>query len=333
MTIDRLCVVLANDIVLPNEKRLAAKADFPFEVIRLPSDASREACEDAVAAADAIVTVAFNHPSQQAPRLRLVQTQAAGFERVDMACLPDRVTVCNAFGHTRAIAEYAVMTMLMWTHEWKAVEASFRAGSWKYSGSMVGPLRSELNSKTVGVLGFGEMGAEIARRSHAMGSRILICARNPDKAVASGLAERVYGLDELDAFLGVCDFVIVCVALTPETTGLIDAARLARMKRAAVLVNVARGPVVDEAALYAALTRGDIAGAVIDVWWQYPDAANPGRRGSRFPFHELDNVLITPHSSGWTEQMMDRRWDQIVANLGALYRGQPLRNVVRPGKG
>jgi phosphoglycerate dehydrogenase-like enzyme len=115
----------------------------------------------------------------------------------------------------------------------------------------------------------------------------------------------------------------------PETTGLIGAARLARMKRDAVLVNVARGPIVVEEDLYKGLVAGTIAGAVIDVWWQYPTATEPQRRGSKFPFHTLDNVLMTPHSSGWTEQMMDRRWDMIVANLRALWRGEPLRNVVR----
>ena len=69
---------------------------------------------------------------------------------------------------------------------------------------------------------------------------------------------------------------------------------------------------------------------MLDVWWQYPDAANPNRRGSTLPFHELPNVLMTPHSSQWTEQMMDRRWDMIVANLGRLKRGEPLRDIVRP---
>ena len=85
-----------------------------------------------------------------------------------------------------------------------------------------------------------------------------------------------------------------------------------------MLINVARGPVVAERDLFEALTAGTIAGAVLDVWWRYPTADEPRRRGSEFAFHELDNVLMTPHSSGWTEQMMDRRWDMIVANLRAL---------------
>ena len=323
-----LDIVLVGDIVLANEHRLRAKADFPIEVTCLPDAASAAQKEQAIARADAVVCVALDHACRQAPRLRLVQLQAAGYDRIVFDCLPAQAAVCNAFGHERAIAEYVLMTMLMWTHRWKAVEESFRAGSWQYSGAMVGPLRDELDGQTVGILGLGQMGLEIAARARAMGTRVVACSRNPK---ASDSVDAFYPLERIDEFLARCDFVDVCIAHVPQTEGLVDAARLARMKRRAVLVNVARGPVVAERDLYEALTAGTIAGAVLDVWWRYPTVDEPRRRGSAFPFHELDNVLMTPHSSGWTEQMMDRRWDMIVANLRALARGEPLRNVVRPG--
>ena len=321
-----LNVVLYGDIILPNEYRLRAKADFPFNLLKLPDDASAVDKQAALDRADAVVCVHFDHPSRQAPRLRLVQLQAAGYDKIDFACVPEQAAVCNAFGHTRAISEYVLMTMLMWTHRWKAVEDSFRAGSWEYSGSMYGPLRDELNSRTVGILGFGRMGKEIAAHCRALGTRVVVCARTAPNA---DQVDAVYPLERLDDFLAQCDFVVVAIALVPPTQGLIDAARLGRMKRNAVLINVARGPVVVEQDLYQALTAGTIAGAVIDVWWQYPQADDPRRHGSRFPFHELDNVMMTPHSSGWTEQMMDRRWDMIMANLRATWSGAPLINVVR----
>jgi phosphoglycerate dehydrogenase-like enzyme len=321
-----LNLVLYGDIVIANEQRLRAKADFPFELTCLPDSATSPDKERALATADAVVCVGFDHPSTHAPRLRLVQLQAAGYDRIDFDCLPGQATVCNAFGHTTAIAEYVLMTMLMWTHRWKAVEDSFRAGSWRYSGAMVGPLRDELNGQTVGILGFGRMGREIAARSRAIGLRVIACSRNPKP---SDDVETFYPLEQMDDFLARCDFVVVCIAHVPQTEGLLDARRLAAMKSRAVLVNVARGAVVAERDLYQALTAGTIAGAVLDVWWRYPTADDPQRRGSAYPFHELDNVLMTPHSSGWTEQMMDRRWDMIVANLRALWRGQPLTNVVR----
>jgi len=324
-----LKVVLYGDIILPNEYRLRDKSDFPIGVTGVSDDASDGAKEAALVGADAVVCVRFDHPSRHAPGLRLVQLQAAGYDRIDFDCVPGRAAVCNAFGHTRAIAEYALMTMLMWTHRWKPVEDSFRAGSWEYSGAMCGPLRDELNSRTVGILGFGQMGREIAARCRALGIRVVACARRP---AAPDEVDASYPLERLDDFLAGCDFVVVCIAHVAQTEGMIDRGRLARMKRGAVLINVARGPVVVEQDLYEALTTGVIAGAVIDVWWQYPDRCDPRRRGSRLPFHELGNVFMTPHSSGWTEQMMDRRWDMIVANLRALWRGERLQNVVRePG--
>jgi phosphoglycerate dehydrogenase-like enzyme len=322
-----LDIVLLGDIVVVNQHRLQGKADFPIVVTCVPDAATEPEKERALGGADAVVCIALDQPGLQAPRLRLVQLQAAGYDRIAFEHLPSQATVCNAFGHERAIAEYALMTMLMWTHRWKAVEQSFRAGSWEYSGAMVGPLRDELGGQTVGILGLGRMGLEIAAKARAMGMRVIACSRNTK---ASEDIEAFYSLDRIDEFLGLCDFLVVCIAHLPQTEGLVNAARLAQMKRHAVLVNVARGPVVAERDLYEALTGGTIAGAVLDVWWRYPAASEPRRRGSAFPFHELDNVLMTPHSSGWTEQMMDRRWDMIVANLRALVHNQPLRNVVRP---
>ena len=321
-----LCIVLYGDNVLPNEGRLRSKADFPHTVLRLPSRAGADEKAAAVAQADAVVCLTFDLPARQAPRLRLVQTQSAGYDRVRFDCLPDQASLCNAFGHTQAIAEYALMTMLMWTHQWKTVESSFRAGSWRYSGAHYGPLRDELNVKTVGIIGLGQLGKAIARQVGALGARVLGCARRPGPVEG---VERMYGLDQLDDFLGQCDFVVLAIALAPETEGLIDAGRLARMRRDAVLVNVARGPVVVERDLYQALSEGTIAGAVLDVWWRYPTPDEPERKPSSLPFDALPNVFMTPHSSGWTEQMMDRRWDQMVANLRALAHHEPLRNVVR----
>lgn len=331
MTPSPLQVVLLGDMVVANLPRLQAKADFPCAATCVPNAASAAEREAAIAGADAAVVTAFAHAAAHAARLRLVQVQGAGWERVDPACLPATTTVCNAFGHVRAAAEYALMTMLMWTHRWKAVEESFRGGSWEWSGAAGGPFRNELNSRTVGIVGLGHMGREIAARVAAMGVRVLGCSRSRPDALEP--LERWYPFDALDAFVGECDFVILCIAQTPATVGLFDAARLARMRRDAVLINLARGPIVDEEALYDALVRRTIAGAVLDVWWQYPDGATPERRGSRMPFHELPNVMMTPHSSQWTEQMMDRRWDMIVANLRRLHRGEPLQDVVRAGRG
>ena len=125
-----------------------------------------------------------------------------------------------------------------------------------------------------------------------------------------------------------CDFVVLSTALGPETEGLIDARRLALMKPSAFLVNIARGSIIDEDAVYAALRDRTIGGAALDVWWQYPDAAEPERRPSRHPFHELPNVIMTPHCSGWTAGMVARRWAEVAGNINRFVRGEPLANLV-----
>ena len=125
------------------------------------------------------------------------------------------------------------------------------------------------------------------------------------------------------------DFLVLTCALDETTRGLIDGRRLALLRRDAVLINVARGPICVEADLFEALRAKRIGGAVLDVWWRYPSAGDPAPRPSAFPFHELDNVVMTPHASGWTEGLFRRRGGQIAHNLDALATGAPLINLVR----
>ena len=124
------------------------------------------------------------------------------------------------------------------------------------------------------------------------------------------------------------DYLAITLALTAETRGLIGARQLALMKPTAVLINVARGEVVDEDALYEALHHGTIAGAALDVWYRYPADGAPTLPGHR-SFHELPNVLMTPHVSGWTEGMMDARAGVIAENIHRTARGEAPVNLVR----
>lgn len=327
MNKDTMRVVLYGDMVTPNEHRLRNLLDFDVSISCVGNNAPDEVKTAALMAADAVVAVQFQHPVRQAPRLRLLQLQAAGYDFVNMACLPDQTTVCNAYGHAQSTAEYAVMAMLMWSHRWRETERSFRAGSWEYSGFSNGRKHCELQGKTVGVLGLGHIGMEVAAKARAMNTRVIGCSRSLREP--SDPLDSFYQLEQLDAFLAQCDFVVLCLALTPETESLINARRLACMKPDGVLINIARGAVVEEQDLFEALTGRVIAGAALDVWWQYPSPEQPWVRGSRFAFHELDNVMMTPHVSAWSEEMMERRLQTIAANLRRLQRGEPLQNVVR----
>jgi phosphoglycerate dehydrogenase-like enzyme len=284
----------------------------------------------AAAEADILVSNHWRADYPPAPKVRLVQSVATGVDLFDLAALPAGIAVCNAFGHETAIAEYVVMAMLALHHRLFEIAGEFRdRASWRTSWVESGAPHGEVRGSTLGIVGYGRVGREVARRAAAFGCRILAANRTPRPAEDG--VEQVYPLAELDRMLPQCDTVALCTALGPETTGLIDARRLALMKPNAFLVNIARGQVVDEDALYAALYDRRIAGAAIDVWWQYPDAAEPRRRGSRHPFHELPNVIVTPHNSGWTAGMVRRRWDEIAENLGRFVRGEPLVNIVSAG--
>jgi phosphoglycerate dehydrogenase-like enzyme len=302
---------------LPRGLRVEILAD-PQQLMQSPEAASN---------ADILVSNHWRAEYPPAPRLRLVQSVATGIELIDLAALPRGVAICNAFGHETAIAEYVLMTMLVWSHRFREIEADFRTrSSWRASWVESGAPHGEIFGSTVGIVGLGRVGQEVARRAAAFGCHVVAANRSPRRA--EGWVEQVYPLSELDRMLPVCDFVVLCTALGPETEGLIDAGRLALMKPSAFLVNIARGAVVDEDAVYRALRDRRIGGAALDVWWQYPNAAEPERRPSRHPFHELPNVIMTPHCSGWTEGMVARRWAEVAGNINRYVRGEPLENVV-----
>jgi phosphoglycerate dehydrogenase-like enzyme len=300
-------------------------AGLDYDIIPDPIDHARLA-----ALAPQIDILVSNHWRARypaAPKLRLVQSVATGTELFELAALPKGCAVCNSFGHETAIAEYVVMATLALHHRFFQIAGEFRErGSWATSWVQSGTPHGEVRGTTLGIVGYGRVGREVARRAAPFGCRILAANRSPRQRDAE--VERIYPLAELDRMLPECDTVAICTALGPETTGLIDARRLAQMKQGAFLINIARGQVVDEDALYAALRDGRLGGAAIDVWWQYPTPAEPTRRGSRHPFHELPNVIVTPHNSGWTGGMVRRRWDEIADNIARFVRGDSLINTV-----
>jgi phosphoglycerate dehydrogenase-like enzyme len=262
-----------------------------------------------------------------APGMKLVQSVATGTELFDLAAMPKGVPVCNSFGHETAIAEYIIMTWLALNHRLFEISGEFReGGSWRSSWVQSGAPHGEVRGSTLGIVGYGRVGREVGRRAAAFGCRILVANRSSREA--DPWVERVYPLAELDRMLPECDTVALCTALGPETTGLITAHRLSLMKPTAFLINIARGQVVEEDAVWAALSERRIGGAALDVWWQYPTGDDPTRRGSRHPFHELPNVIVTPHNSGWTAGMVRRRWDEIADNLRRFARGEQVINLV-----
>jgi phosphoglycerate dehydrogenase-like enzyme len=280
----------------------------------------------ALAEAEIVVGHIWRTDFPEAPRLKLLQAATAGIDMIDLPSLPRGITLCNVFGHEPAIAEYVMMTILALTLRLFDTVTDFRNGSWAAHQPAGGSPHGEVFGKTVGIVGYGRIGREVAKRAAAFGCKVVAANRSP--IADKGGASEIYPLAELDHMLPQCDVLLIAAGLGPETRGLIDARRLSLMKPTALLINIGRAAIVDEEALYDALSGNRLGGAALDVWWQHWSPEHPDRRPSRFPFHELPNVLMTPHCSGFTEGTADRRWGDLAANLDRFARGEPLANVV-----
>lgn len=321
--------VLIGTLVTGYADDIAAQVKTPWTITQLPDGSSAEAIAAALIDADAVSPIGWTPTMPPAPKLKLLQVAGAGTDAVNMAAVPPGVTVCNAFGHEGAIGEYVVMAVMAWCHQFPKLSRELDKGFMRHEDRANLVHHDEIDGKTVGVLSLGRIGKAVAEKAHALGARVIGCNRSPLAKAPAGVDQMV-PWEEKGRLFAECDFVVVTTALSAETKGLVGAALLGRMKATGVIVNVARGAVIDEDALYAALAENRIGGAIIDVWWSYPSAASPEAPPSKHPFHRLPNVIHTPHSSGWTLGMRRRRAGQIAANLDHLARGEPLDNIVRP---
>ncbi len=306
--------------------RILAKMTEEVEPTVLADLTDTQRLIPALAEAEIVVGHIWRPDFPEAPRLKVLQAATAGVDMIDLPSLPRGITLCNVFGHEPAIAEYVLMTMLALTHRLFDTVTAFRGGSWAAHQPAGGSAHGEVFGKTIGIVGYGRIGREVAKRAAGFGCTII--AANRSAVADRGHASEIYPLTELDRMLPQCDALLIAAGLGPETKGLIDARRLSLMKPTALLINIGRAAIVDEEALYEALSGDRLGGAALDVWWHHWSPEHPERRPSRFPFHELSNVLMTPHCSGFTEGTADRRWGELAGNLDRFVRGESLINVV-----
>ncbi|MCB9959099.1 MAG: hypothetical protein H6843_10900 [Rhodospirillaceae bacterium] len=297
------------------------------KIVALPREAASAADHDGeIAAEDVVVSLRLRRGGAPLPSFRLLHVPGAGLDGIDFDALCDATTVCNVFEHEGAIAEFVLASVLNWEIRLDELRASFAPDRWAEIYRARVP-HGELAGKTVGLVGFGRIGRAIAVRAKAFGVRVL--AADPALAGPGGSVDEAVALGEL---LERAHYVVIACPLLDATRGMVGAAELARMQPGAVLVNISRAEVVDEAALYAALAEGRIRGASLDVWYRYPTGAADSVPPSTYPFHDLPNVVCTPHSSAITREMWERRYAIVARNIAALATGRPLDNVVRPGR-
>ena len=275
--------------------------------------------------ADVVIGIKLSADMPQPLNARLFHAPAAGTDAVNTALLPAQCTLANCFGHENAIAEYVIAALLMRHVPLARADQDLRQQRWTYWAGRPTALRTELGAQTLGLVGFGHIAQTVAQRAKAFGMRVHVANRS---AISHPVVDRSWTLDGLHDFMGTCDAVVVSLPLTENTQGLVGAAAIAAMRPKAVLLNVGRGAVIDEKALYEALQARQIGGAVIDTWYQYPAPTQPECAPSQFDFASLDNVLMTPHMSGWTSGTVRRRQETLADNIGRLSRGEALINVL-----
>jgi len=265
----------------------------------------------------AVPASVLDHLVARAPRLRWIHSASAGVDRVTTSAVRERgLTVTNARGvFSKPIAEYVVMMALAIARRLPQLLELQRERTWQ-------PLRGrELSELTIGIVGYGDIGKEVARLLEPFGCRVIATRRHPDRGPGEGSRVEMYGLDQLNEVLRQSDIVVVAAPLTDETAGLIGAEQLGEMRETAWLINIARGRLIDELALRRALESGWIGGAVLDVFSEEPLSPES-------PLYRTPNLVITPHTSWASNRVAERTVDLFVENLKRDRAGQPLRNLV-----
>jgi phosphoglycerate dehydrogenase-like enzyme len=324
----RLKVVLAGNVSAKGLDFLKEHTKAPATFCPFPGQREDPRMLKTLAAADVVVANFFTEGmTRAAGNLKLLQAPNAGIDSFRTDRLSANTTVANAYFHGPAIAEYVVMMVLALNRDLLNLDAKFRKGMW--DGSWIGgevPI-AEVPGKSLGLVGYGTIGREVAALTRALGMSIKVISAHPPKRKPRDV-DFWKGPAALPQLLKESDFVVLACPLNKETRGLIGPREFTQMKRSAFLINVARGAVVEEEALYRALKDRRIAGAAIDVWYRYPKTGRPCHP-SRFPFHKLPNVVMTPHVSGWMLGTRQKRFQLVAENIDRLFAGKPLLNVVQ----
>lgn len=265
--------------------------------------------------------------AQAAKGLKLLHAMGAGVDDFNLSALSPQTTVSNVYFHGAAIGEFVMMMVLALSRNLVETDAQLRKGMWHGSWISGAPPANEIQGKVLGIIGFGHIGREAAARAHAFGMRVRALSAHPP-ARRPKAVDFWGGPEKLPELLRESDYVVLACPLNDSTRGLIGAQEFGWMKPSASFINIARAGIVEEAALYEALSKRRIRSAAVDVWYRY---VLGGKRStpSAFPFHKLTNLIMTPHIAGWTTGTFERRFQTIADNIDRLATGRSLLNVVQ----
>lgn len=266
---------------------------------------------------------------ESAANLKLFHVPWVGLDRINFPALQKKnVIICNSKWNDKIVAEYALALLLAQLKHLVPIHNDFIKGSWKLR-----PTSSRLlfGSKVL-LIGFGSIGQELAKMLKPFTENVIALRNSPDKTTPSEgeLVKKVISWDNYQEEVRDIDYLIVSLPLTPQTEGILSKDRLKAIKPGTILVNVGRGKTIDEEGLYEVLKSKHLGGAAIDTWYNYISSSDSEPfYPSRFPFHELDNVIMSPHRAAtFNDTTIDALLEDIVFNITSLESHKPLRNVV-----
>jgi phosphoglycerate dehydrogenase-like enzyme len=249
------------------------------------------------------------------PNLRWIHSRSVGLERTlfpELSKSP--VVLTNGSGvFSASLGEFTLGAILYFAKDFRRLVRQQMAGKWGIFDVTMA------QGKTVGIVGYGDIGRAIAARARPLGMKVLALKRHT--AHVDPLVDRVFGPEQLVEMISQSDYVVVAAPLTAETRGMIGEAEFAAMKPTAVVINVGRGPIIDEAAMIRTLSERRIRGAALDVFDVEPLPAE-------HPFYSMENVLLSPHSADHTPEWLDDAMKLFIEQFERYCEGKPLQNVV-----
>ena len=305
--------------------------DLLDEGITLTVETDKEKVEEKL---DGVNVLVDGNPSPElldAPDLKHVVVPYVGIRESLREGILERphLTLYNSHFNDAFVAQHAVALLLTCANRIIPADQALRQGDWR-PGDDDTFLSMFLPDKTCLLLGYGAIGKEVDTRVRGLGMTVSAYRRSPNED--SDIKE--YGPDELHSALGEADVVIVSLPSTPETKNLLDEAAIGAMKPGSIVVNVGRGDVIDQHALYDALKSGHLFGAGIDVWWDYPEGeeARAHTYPSDAPIHELENVVMSPHRANQAQEWQLASLKDVSKTLNAIAKGET-RNLVEVERG
>jgi phosphoglycerate dehydrogenase-like enzyme len=305
----------------PNEPQLAMLEQLP-ENTSVAVGNNVEAFERAAPEAQALFNWSCSRALVEkvwkiAPRVEWVHSRAAGLDGLLFPALVESpALLTNGRGvFSQSLGEFAIAAALYFAKDFRRMVRSQMAGVWDQFDV------EEVRGRTMGIVGYGDIGRACASRAQALGMKVLALRRRPELSTGDPYVAQSYGFDHLLEMLPLCDYVVCAAPLTSETRHMIGDTALGAMKKTAVVMNIGRGPVIDEAALIRALESGLIRGAALDVFEAEPLPATS-------LLYKLENVLLSPHCSDHTSDWLEQAMQFFVDQFARFASGQPLLNVV-----